>query len=120
MFRQGQRRLLELVCSVVEDEVGVEAVALEVGLEVEVLGRGASRAPRESNHLSGLHLVANLHEVLRLVGVERFQAVVMAYDDAVAVAGVWRRACHDAVESGVNLVVGLRLDRKSTRLNSSH
>ena len=75
----------------VEDEVGIEATALEVCLEVQMFSSGASGASCQSYHLTGFHLIAHLHEVLRLMAVERLQAVGVLQDDAVAVAIIARR-----------------------------
>ena len=70
----------------VEDEVGIEATALEVCLEVQMFGSGASGASCQSYHLTGFHLIAHLHEVLRLMAVESLQAVGVAYDDTKSIA----------------------------------
>ena len=74
----------------VEEQVGVEAAALEVRLEVQVLSGGAACAACQSDDLACLHLVAHLYEVLGLVRVERLQTVGVLQHYAVAVAEVWR------------------------------
>ena len=52
----------------------------------KMLGGGPARAPRESDDVSCLDLVAYLDQVLVLVGVERLKTEGVADDDAVAVA----------------------------------
>lgn len=94
----------------VEDEVWIEAAALEVSFKVQMLGRGTTRATGQSDDLPRLNLIAHLYKVLRLMAVERLQAVGVLQDDAVAVAIIALRACHNAVEGCYNLVVGLRLE----------
>lgn len=69
----------------VEDDAGVEAAALERGLEMEMLRRGATRAACETNDLTGLDLVAHLDEVFRLMTVERFQTPCVLDHDAEAI-----------------------------------
>ena len=59
----------------VEDEVGIEATALEVCLEVQMFGSGASGASCQSYHLTGFHLIAHLHEVLE-VGDVRCEQII--------------------------------------------
>ncbi len=70
----------------VEDGGRIDAHATVLDLEVQVLGGGPARAPRESDDVSGLDLVAYLDQVLVLVGVERLKTESVADDDAVAVA----------------------------------
>ena len=64
----------------VEDEVGIEATALEVCLEVQMFGSGASGATGQSDDLPRLNLIAHLYKVLRLMAVERLQAVGVLQD----------------------------------------
>ena len=71
-----------------EDEVGVETASFEYCFKVQVFGCGASGASGQTDNLSGFHLVAHLHEVLMLVGVERLESVGVLDDDAQAVAVV--------------------------------
>ena len=53
---------------------------------MQVLGGGPARAPRESDDIASLDLVAYLDQVLVLVGVESLKTEGVADDDAVAVA----------------------------------
>ena len=74
------------VVRMVEEPCGVERLAVHTGFKMQVLGGGTPRAACQSDGLACPHPVALLAEVLRLVGVERFQSVGMADDDGVAVA----------------------------------
>lgn len=52
---------------VIEEDGGIDGMATEADLEMEVRGRGTTCLSRETNDLTGFYLLTNLHEVLRLV-----------------------------------------------------
>ena len=68
---------LELVVAVVEDDGWVQTSAAKRHFEMEMLSGGSARATGKSDHLTCLHLVALLHEVLALMTVERLQSIGM-------------------------------------------
>ena len=98
----------------VEDGGRIDAHATVLDLEVQVLGGGPPRAPRESDDVSGLDLVSYLDQVLVLVGVERLKTESVADDDAVAIAREGGGAGDDAVESSHDVVFGLGLEVYAT------
>ena len=65
----------------VEDDIGVEVLAVDACLEVQMLGRGASGASGQCDGLSGFDCVATMYKVFEVVAVYRFQSEVMANDD---------------------------------------
>ena len=73
----------------VENQCWVYALAFKRHLEVQVLGGGTTRTARQSDNVAGLNSLSHLHKVARLVAVKRFKAVVVTYDDAVAVTEIW-------------------------------
>ena len=75
-----------------EDEVGVETASFEYCFKVQVFGCGASGASGQTDNLSGFHLVAHLHEVLMLVGVERLESVGVLDDDVPRSLGTKKRS----------------------------
>ena len=85
VLSQRDGGLLKLAVGMVEDDAGVEAAALERGLEMEMLRRGATRAACETDDLAGLDLVAHIDEVFRLMTVERFQTPCVLDHDAEAI-----------------------------------
>ena len=93
----------------IEQDVRVEASATERGFKVQMLGCGATRAARQSYHLSSLHLIAHLYKVFRLVAIQRFQPPRVFNNNAVAIAIIRARARYHAIKGRYNLVVGLGL-----------
>ena len=55
VLSQRDGGLLKLAVGMVEDDAGVEAAALERGLEMEMLRRGATRAACETDDLARGH-----------------------------------------------------------------
>ena len=86
---ERERHLLQAVVVVVEEDDGVEASAVELRFQMQMLCCCASCASREADHLACPHFLARLHEVSRLVAVERLEAVGVLYDNTIAVAGEW-------------------------------
>ena len=93
----------------VEDDVGIEMVAIDAGLEMQVFGRGAPRAPGQGDGLPGPHVVARLDQVLGVVAVDGLQPVVMTDNDNVAIRRVGLGHPHDSLEGRHDRVVGARL-----------
>ena len=106
----GEGGVLQLVAVVVEEDVWIVATTTEEDFEVHMLGGGAARAASEADDLSGLHLLSDLHQVLRLMSIEGDESVAVLNLDAVAVATVVARLNDLTVESRADVIVGLRLD----------
>lgn len=94
----------------VEEDTGVDGAPVETHLEVEMWCCGTSGLSRQSDYLSGFHLLPLFDEVARLVAVAGGEAVGVAYDDVVSVSEVGSRLCYHTVEGRKYLVVGLCLD----------
>ena len=109
-FLHCQHAGFERVVGVIEEDRGVDAAATEADLKVEVRRRGAARLSGKADDLTGLDLLSNFHEVLRLVTVTCRETVGMTDDDIVAVTVIRSRLDNDTVESCQHLIVGLRLD----------
>ena len=109
---EGERHLLQAVIGMIEEDDGVEATAVELCLEMQMLRRCTTSAPCKSDYLSGSYLLARLHEVLRLMTIQSLQSVGMLHDDAVAISREWTRAHHLAIECHMYAVVGPRLQVK--------
>lgn len=104
---KGKGGLSEAVTAVVEEGGRIETAAAVADFEMKMLGSGSTRAPGKADHLAGLDFVAHFDKILVLMAVKRFKTVCMADDDTVAVACIGTGACHDTVEGGANLVLGL-------------
>ena len=72
----------------IEETGGVDTLAIDACLEMQVLGGGTARTSRESQFLPSAHAVAHLHQILGIVAVEGLQTVGMLQYDTVAVAAV--------------------------------
>ena len=106
----GEGSVLQLVAVVVEEDVRIVATTTEEDFEVHMLGGGAARAASEADDLSGLHLLTDLHEILRLMAIEGDESIAVLNLDAVAIATVVARLDDLTVESSKDVVVGFRLD----------
>lgn len=98
----------------VEDDIGVEVLAVDACLEVQMLGRGASGASGQCDGLSGFDCVATMYKVFEVVAVYRFQSEVMAYDDDIAVGAIRLGHPYYAVEGTPYGVFGVGLDVYAT------
>ena len=94
----------------VEENVGVEVLAVDACFEVQVLGSGSSCASCQSDSLPGLYRVAALHQVFGVVAVDGLQAGGMAYHNDITVGAVGFRHAYHTGEGTADGVVGLRLD----------
>lgn len=94
----------------VEDDIGVEVLAVDSCLKVEMLGRGASGTSGQCDGLSGFDRVATMYKVFEVVAVYRFQSEVMAYDNDIAVGAVRLGHPYYAVEGTPYGVFGAGLD----------
>ena len=94
----------------VEEDVGVEVLAVDACFEVQVLGSGSSCASCQSDGLPSLYRVAALHQVFGVVAVDGLQAGGMAYHNDIAVGTVGFRHAYHTGEGTADGVVGPRLD----------
>ena len=42
----------------------IENTAIDAALKMQMFRRGSAGTPRQGNHLTGLHAVAHLHQIL--------------------------------------------------------
>ena len=84
----GEGGVLQLVAVVIEEDVRIVATTAEEDFEVHMLGGGAACAASEADDLSGLYLLSDLHQVLRLMSIERDESVAVLNLDAVAIATI--------------------------------
>ena len=101
---------MELAGGEIEDQVGIEMLPVEAGLEMEVGGCGTSCAACETNWLSRFDPIARFHQVLGVMTVSRFQSIVMTDHNQVAIGGVGLSHPHEAIKSGHDRIVGSCLD----------
>ena len=94
----------------VEELLGIEVTASEMGLKVQVLCCGSAGAPCETDYLACLDVLAYLNQILGLVAVEGFKAKSVADDDTIAIAEVGAGARYYSVESCQDVIIGLGLD----------
>ena len=102
---------VELAGGEIENHVGIEMFPVEACLEMEMSGGRTSCASCERNRLSRFDTIARFHQVLGVMTVSCFQAIVMADHDQVAIGGVGLGHPHKAVECSHDCIVGLRLDK---------
>ena len=76
---------MKFVCVMVEHKLRIERLARYASLKVHMLSSGATRSAHNGYHLSSLHHVAHIDEVLGVVAVARLNAKGMAYGDTLAV-----------------------------------
>ena len=84
--------------------------AVQAGLKVQVGRSGATSLSDEGYHLPGLHMLTYLYHVLGVMGVICLQAIGVLDAYQISVAGEYAREHHFAVEGGIDLVLGLRLE----------
>lgn len=101
---------MEFTGGEIEDHIGIEMFAVEAGLEMEMGGCGTSCASRETNWLPRFDPIARFHQVLGVVAINGFQAIVMADDDDIAISGIGFGHSHQAIECGHDRIIGLRLN----------
>ena len=110
---------VELAGGEIENHVGVEMFPVEACLEMEMSGGRTSCASCERNRLSRFDTIARFHQVLGVMTVSCFQAIVMADHDQVAIGGVGLGHPYKAVECSHDCIVGLRLDIHAGMVSAS-
>lgn len=103
----------------VEEDVGVEVLAVDACFEVQVLGSGSSCASCQSDGLPGLYRVAALHQIFGVVAVDGLQAGGMANHNDIAVGTVGLRHAYHTGEGTSDGVVGPRLDVDTCMLSAA-
>ena len=73
---------------VVEETGGVDTLTVDARLEMQVLGGGTARATCQCNDVTGLDVVADLDQVLGIVTIICFEAVVVLDAYQIAITGV--------------------------------
>ncbi len=94
----------------VEDEVGVEVLAIDASLKVEVFGGGASRTSKQGDGLSGFDGISAVYQVFGVMAIDGFQPEGVAHDYHVAVCAVVLGHAYHSVESAPYGVFGVGLD----------
>ena len=93
------------VLLMIEEKGRIDALATVEHLEMEVVAGSVAGGTGESNHLSGFDMLPCVHEVDRLMTIERLYAVGVFHHDAVAITGNWARLLNDTVKGYVDTVV---------------
>ena len=110
---------MELVSAEIENHIGIEMLPVEAGLKMEMGGCGTSCTACETNRLPCFDPISWFHQVLGVMTVSCFQAIVMADHDQVAIGGVGLGHPHKAVECSHDCIVGLRLDIHAGMVSAS-
>lgn len=93
------------VLLMIEEKGRIDALATVEHLEMEMVAGSVAGGTGESNHLSGFDMLPGVHEVDRLMTIERLNAVGVFHHDAVAITGNWARLLDDTVKGYVDTVV---------------
>lgn len=69
--------------------------------------------------MSGENTISGFNQVLGVVAIDRFQSIIMANNDNVAIGGEWFRHPDNTIESRHDRIVGTSLDIYSGMMSSS-
>ena len=101
---------MKFVCIMVEYELRIKRLACYARLEVHMLSGGAPRSAHYGYHLSSLHHVAHVYQVLGVVAVACLYSEGMANGDALAITRESACLNHLAIECCIDLSARTVLD----------
>ena len=82
---QGQGGALKFLAAMVENYSGIHAAAMEGDFEMKMFCRCPACAPRKSDDLTSLHLIAALDKVFGLMAVQGLETISMLDTYTVAI-----------------------------------
>lgn len=101
------------VIRVVKVLIGIDSLPLHASLKMQMLRCGASCTSSQGNQLSGLDVIANLDQILRIVAIICFQPIRMFDANQVAISVIIAGEYHLPVESRIDIIIGFGLDIRS-------
>ena len=78
--------------------------------EMEVFRGGPASTPSQRDRIARLNHIVDLDQVTAVVGIERFETVIVADDDGISVAAIRFRHAYDPGKSCTDRISGHRLD----------
>ena len=88
----------------------VNGYPIDASLKMHMLCRGATRTAFQCDGLSCSDGIPAFYQVLGVVAIDRFQPKWMAHHDDIAIASIFARQAHHAIESAAHGIIGKGLD----------
>lgn len=94
----------ELALLHIENDIGIDVLAIDAYLKMKVLRSGTPRASGQGDGRTGLNPVAGLDEVLAVVAIDGFQSVDVANHDYLAITAVGFGHAHHTSKGSIDRV----------------
>ena len=94
----------------IKDVCRVDGITVDPYFEMQMFCCGTTCPSRKGDRLSSFHPVTRFDQVLGVMAIDRFQAIVVTYHHQIAVGGIGFGKPYDAIECRNDRVVGPRLE----------